>query len=59
MIEKGLDYFFRYCEDKLTPEEIREEERIKEQNKNRKISNNPYAAFGCYEDEEILSLDTH
>lgn len=58
-VEEGLDYFFRYCEGKLTEEEEEEEKLIMLKNKDRKISSNPYCAFGCYEDEEILSIDTH
>lgn len=58
-IEEALDYMFRLFDDKLTPEEIEKEEALRIKNQDKKISNNPYCAFGCYEGEEIMSLDTH
>lgn len=54
-----IDYFMRYCNDELTEEEKQEEKRIAEANKNRKVSDNQYAACGCWEDELTLSIDTH
>lgn len=59
-MEKGLDYFFRYIDNKLTPGEIREEERVNKERSKLPKSNNAYCAFGGdLEGEEILSLDTH
>ena len=58
-VEEGLEYFLRYCDDKLTDAEKAEVEAINQKNKDKEISDNPYCSCGCFEGEEELSLDTH
>ena len=59
-MQKGLDYFFRMIDNRLTPEELEEQKRRDIERDKKAKSNNPYCAFsGDLEGEEILSLDTH
>lgn len=58
-VDDAVDFFVRYCNDKLTNEEKEEIEAARLENVNKRISDNPYCACGCYQGDETMSIDTH